>query len=266
MPQPGHSRTLRFSGQFELDRAAYFYRRGLRFAHLGQRWRYAGAAGCYDSGPFRSKGDAPASAQSWNATLNRPQWAFTGGAPKIVYDCNPIIGTGPWSVSAWVWPDSGGAWDGPIVTWGDSGVAHSFVEVNCDLGGYLHVDQAAAGNVASFLAALTPDAWNHILYAHRNNSPVNGDSLWVNGVAAAASGVGSTALNIQPGGGDTLAIGESNSDSAFYFQGYLADVMLFDQTLGLQDAVWLSSRDDTAMRGLITDGLITNTHDLEHVR
>lgn len=270
MPQPGHARRLRQSGQFVLDKNAYFYRRGLRFAHLNARWGIDGANFCYDSGPMRAKGTQSGtlnwSSWDWSELIFRPQTYFIDGAAKITYDCNPVIGTGPWSISAWCYPIGGGGWDGPIVGWGDTSTSHAFVELNVDTDGYLHCDQASGSNSATFVGALTPDAWNHVLYTHRDNSPVNGDSLWVNGVAAAGGGVGSTPLNIQPGGGDTLIIGESNQSSLFQINAALGDVLIFDQKLGEQDAIWLADATDPGLRGLITDGLITNAYDLEHVR
>lgn len=266
----GHAARLRHSGQFRLNKNAYFYRRGLRFAHLTQQWGVDGVTACYDSGPMRAKGTFSGtlnwSSFDWSGVIYRPQVYFDTSAQKISYDCNPIIGSGEWSVSAWIYPVSGGAWDGPIVTWGDSGTAHAYVEINCDTTGYFRVDQASSSNSATFVGALTTDAWNHVLYVHRANSPVNGDSLWVNGVAASGGGTGSTTLNIQPGGGDTLAIGESNQSSLFNVNGAIADVMVFDQRLGLQDAIWLADVKDPGMRSLIVDDELLNAYDLESIR
>lgn len=257
--------TLRTLGDFSINRQSYLWRRGLRFAEIGLHW---GASAAFDAGPLRGKGimsgSVNQSSWSFSEPLGRPQIFFTNAAAKIDYGIYPILGSGAWSVSAWVFPLSSGFWDGPIVEWGNCGTAHQYVAVNVDNTGYLHVDQAGASNSATFLGALDTDAWNHILYSHRPNSPVNGDTLWVNGVQASGGGSGSTTLDIQTG--DTLAVGESPQGSALNVYAAMADIMIFDQQLGLADAERLSRTWETDLLGLITADDTVSPYDLEGVR
>jgi hypothetical protein len=249
---------------FSLNQEAYLYRRGLRFAQLGL---HGGGDAAYDSGPSKSKGDFTGAmdqgAWYYDIDFGRPYMFFTNSAAKVTYTFSPIVGTGPWSISAWVVPIATGGWDGPIVAWGDAGTAHNFFELNIDNSGYVHGDQAAASNSSTFVGAATPGAWNHLLYVHEDNSPVNGDTLYANGVEAAGGGVGSTVLDLAPG---NLVMGESEQSSIFNIYAAVGDVMIFDQKLGLEDAHRLNDFRDPGLFGLVQPGEVFNAYDLENAR
>ena len=257
---------MRRQGEFGLDKNAYLYRRGLRFAHLGRDW---GGQTAYDSGPLHDTG-------VFGGTLNYTSWSFSeliyrpqlyfGPNSKVTYTSTPIRGTGPFSISAWVFPIAAGGWDGPIVTWGDSGVAHDYFELNIDSSGYVHGDQASGSNSSTFFGAATAGQWNHLLYIHEDNSPVNGDTLYVDGVEATGGGVGSTVLDITEGGGDTLQMGQSNDSSIYQITAAVGDVLIFDQRLVQADAELLTEIDDETLRGLIIEGAIANAYDMESIR
>lgn len=257
-------------GDFLLNRESYFYRRGLRFAQLGLHY---GGTAAFDSGPLRARGAFNAGmggsgAWYYDVNIGMPYLFFTTGNAQVNYGTvSPVLGTSAFSISAWVFPLSSGLWDGPIVAWGDTGTAHDYIELNIDSSGFVHADQAGGSNSATFIGAATTDTWNHLLFVHRANSPLNGDSLWVNGELASGGGNGTATLDIEPG---PLVMGVSEIGTAFNIYGAVGDVMIFDQKLGAYDAELLARGGvtgyDPGLHGLVMQQAIANAYDLENAR
>lgn len=256
---------MRRTGTVRIDQSSTLYNRNLRFAMVGAGAR---AKIAYDSGPKRDVGtmiNLTADSWFWDEELQRYAIDFPSGNYYISWGGQPVLGTGPWSVSAWVWPDSGGLfYDGPVCSLGNGGVAHEYAEINLDNTGYLHVDQASSGNSNTFVGALTTDAWNHILYRHPDNSPISDGELWVNGKQASGGGVGSTTLDMTDGS-KSMVVGRGYMSSSFNITGKISDLLIFAEQLTQGEASELADRANLSLSGLLTDGR-PGPYDLEAVR
>ena len=140
------------------------------------------------------------------------------------------------------------------------------VELNIDGASFFHSNQATIGNTATFVGAYTNGLWNSFLYAHADNSNLNGDRLWINGKEASGGGTGTDVLDIQPGS-DTLAIGEANKSSVFNINGAVGDLMIFDQELGEPEARIVDNPADINYADLILDDTnIASVYDFGGIR
>ena len=255
--------VARATRNLELNPASHLFQRGLVWAWLS---RGRGGNRCYES-VRGDRGEFSGSIDSgdWINQFGRHWLWFDAGAAKVTFGTNPILGTGPWSVAGWFNAQAGG-WDGPIVNWGDSGTDDNYVELNIDGASFFHSNQATIGNTATFVGAYTNGLWNSFLYAHADNSNLNGDRLWINGKEASGGGTGTDVLDIQPGS-DTLAIGEANKSSVFNINGAVGDLMIFDQELGEPEARIVDNPADINYADLILDDTnIASVYDFGGIR
>lgn len=256
---------MRRTDSFTLDTNAHLYRRGLRWAMLG-----VGAPGvlAFDSGPLRARGTMTGIDSDdwlWDDELQRWVLDFASGDNYVDFGMMPILGTGEFSVTGWIKPDSTGAWDGPIVGWGDFATDHHRFELNIDSNGYCHANQATLGNANTFFGAFVMDVWSPFVYSHYKDTSVSLGDLWVGGKEATGGGTGTTDLDIVDGG-DYLRSGSSHHGGAFNLTAQMTDLMIFDQALGEFEATLLARREDVSLGGLLVAGSHANAYDLESIR
>ena len=170
--------------------------------------------------------------QSYTPSVYGGSMYFDGTGDYLSSTSSAAIGTGPFTIEAWVYLNSVGTIkmivDNGYWQIGNNGgyrfaiTSGNVLTLTASTGAYNTFPAVITGTTA-----LVAGQWYHVAAVRDSSNVIN---LYVNGVVAATPVTYSSSLNL--GGGQTLKIGSAIADGGVYdtFNGYISDVRIIPGT------------------------------------